>query len=81
MARQGQPLITLAKVPEIKPLEPATILFTGSRSVRFQQAKRAAQVAVIPGVLRQTHVGVVNILVGPLALAIDAKSGDRRRDS
>ena len=70
MAGQGHPLVTFAELPEIKPLEAAPILFSGSGTMRFQQTEGAAEVALVPGVLRQTHVGVVKILVGPFAIVV-----------
>ena len=68
MTAQRDMGIALTKVPEIEPLETAAVRFAGFPLVRFQQSKRAAEVALVPGVLRQTHVGVVKILVEALAI-------------
>ena len=72
MVGQGHALIAFAKIPEIKPLEAAPIRFAGCGSMRFQQTQGAAEVALVPGVLRQIHVGVVKILIGAFAILLSA---------
>src|SRR5436190_21327817 len=53
--------------------------------MRLQPTEGIAEIAVIPGALCRTHIGVVTILVSPIALTLrritclrDSKSCDRR---
>src|SRR5881394_799764 len=48
--------------------------------MRSQQTESLAEVAVVPSALRQTHFGVVEILISAFAFAIDSKNRDGRTD-
>jgi hypothetical protein len=62
MSTKGEQSVPLAETPQIAPLEPSKLFVSLSRPLAFQQSHGGLDVACLPSLVRQAHLGRVEMM-------------------